>query len=91
MGTLTYSTYTGTVKSDEEMVAEVQAAISRCLSAGESYTVFGSHARAYSLAELQRLEARYRARVLARRGATGRNYADLSDPSGEHDMGEVPE
>ena len=71
----------GTIKSDEMMLAEVQAAISACMTAGESYTIFGARSIVRSLPELRSMEMQYRKRVMLKKGWVPRNQPDFSGTS----------
>ena len=84
---LTEAPYTGTVYSDEQMLAEFQAAIRGLLLTGQSYTLFGS--RVVTMADAKWLgeqEEKYRKRVLAANGWDGRNHADFSDCNGGDEL-----
>ena len=79
MGTLSISSYTGSVKSSEEMLALAQKALSDIYTVGQAYYAPGGVQVTFAdMAELQRQVAYWESRVLAARGATGRNYADIA-------------
>jgi len=84
MGTLKESAYTGTVKSAEEMLALWQKCESDIAETGQSY--FAPGGVNYTMADLDKVAARVRyweQRVLAKRGMTGRNYADIEPGTSE--------
>ena len=79
MSTIRYTSDDVTIRSDEECLAEIDAAISAVLTAGQAYTIFGSRTVTRSnLAELQKQKAIYERRILHKKGWTGRNMADNS-------------
>jgi len=85
---LTEKTFSGQLRSDEEMLVEIQTAIAAVLAEGQGYTMFGVETVTHAdLASLQRLEEQYRARVLLANGYTGRNHADFSDDEVSQDSG----
>lgn len=80
--TVLTSVDSATVYSDEQILADVQAAIRAVLLTGASYTLYGSHTVTRAdLGRLQQMEQTYRRRVLMARGHTGRNVADFSSSS----------
>lgn len=81
MGTLSETAYTGTIKSAEEMLALWQKCESDIATTGQAY--FAPGGVNFTFADLDKVASRVRyweTRVLAKRGATGRNYADI-EPS----------
>lgn len=75
---LSYTDYTGTTKSPEEMLALWQKCESDIATTGQAY--FAPGGVSFTFADLDKVAERVRyweQRVLARRGATGRNYADI--------------
>ena len=88
MSTITISSADVTIKSDEEMLAEINEAILAVVTTGQSYTIFGSRVVTKSnLGELKTLQSSYEQRILLKKGWTGRNYIDNS---GDEASGETP-
>lgn len=84
MGTVSISSYTGSVKSDEEMYALAQKALSDIYTVGQAY--FAPGGVQVTLADVEKLRnevSYWEGRVLAKRGVTGRNYADIQGGSSE--------
>lgn len=77
---LTTAPYSGTLISDEEMLARTRQAIADVLTGAQAYTIFGGRTVTRAdLAELKRTEVFYSDRVLRAKGATGINRADTSE------------
>jgi uncharacterized protein YbjT (DUF2867 family) len=75
---ITYTSAGGQIKSDEDMLVAIDAAIQTLLTTGQGYTVFGSRTVTQgSLPELHRMRKMYENRILRRAGVTGVNYADM--------------
>ena len=78
--TLSILPFTGTLRSDEEMLHDIQDAILTVATAGQAYTLFGSRTVTHAdLTDLQSLESIYRRRILAANGYNGRNTAQFFD------------
>lgn len=89
MSTITRTTAGVTIKSDEEILAEIDAAILAIITTGQSYTIFGSRVVTKSnIGELQKMRSQYEQRILLKKGWTGRNYIDNSGNAGE--TGNIP-
>lgn len=85
MGTLTIDSYSGTIKSDEEMLALAQQALSDVYQVGQSYYAPGGVQ--VTLADVEKLRkevAYWEGRVLAKRGVDGRNTADIEPTTTEN-------
>lgn len=88
---VTIADVTVTLKSDEQMLAEYQAAISTVLGGGQSYTLFGS--RTVTNADMPNLEAgerKYRKRVMLAKGYVPSNHPDFRGTGGGT-VGNIPE
>jgi len=76
---ISYESGSVTLKTNEQMLAEVQDAIHAVLLTGGAYTLFGSRQVTHAdLGQLRELYDYYEERVLMDKGATGTNLADLS-------------
>ena len=85
MGTLTEEAYTGTIKSAEEMLALAQQALSDVYQVGQSY--FAPGGVQVTMADVEKLKDQvkyWEKRVLAKRGADGRNIADIAPGNTEN-------
>lgn len=89
MSTITRSSKDVTILSDEEILAEINNAISSIHTTGQSYTIFGSRVVTKSnINELYGMRSTYEQRILLKKGWTGRNYIDNSKSLGS--VGEIP-
>jgi hypothetical protein len=84
MGTLTIESFTGTVKSAEEMLALWQKAESDIATVGQTYFAPGGVQYTFAdLEEVHKMVMYWEKRVLSKRGVTGRNTADIAGGTSE--------
>jgi hypothetical protein len=83
MGTLSIDSYTGTVKSAEEMLALWRQVEVDIAETGQSYRAGGVEITMAEIGMVEKRVAYWEKRVLAKRGAIGRNTADIEPGESE--------